>query len=130
MNEVKIKKIRKMDPSEYEGKFRYSINVDDNHNYFINNGILSENCIVICDETQNINMHTFRTIITRMGKNSKMIFLGDIDQCDLPDREKSESCLGRVFDLFKNEEFAGTIQFEDSECVRNPLIEKILKILK
>ena len=35
--------------------------------------------IVIIDETQNIDLHTFKTIVTRIGKNSKMIFLGDIE---------------------------------------------------
>ncbi len=46
-------------------------------------GNTMDNSIVIIDEIQNLSVHTFRTIITRIGRNSKMIFLGDADQVDL-----------------------------------------------
>lgn len=128
MNEINIKSIRKMDKSEYEGQYKYSINVEDNHNYYLNNGILSKNCVVVIDEAQNIDMHTFRTLITRIGKNSKMIFLGDIEQIDR--KNKQESCLARVSELFKGKDFATSVNFTDEESVRHPIIPQILEILK
>ena len=42
-------------------------------------GINIDNAIVIIDETQNITIENIRTIMTRLGENSKMIFLGDIN---------------------------------------------------
>lgn len=90
-------------------------------------GVTCDNSIIIIDETQNLEMHTFKTIITRIGQNSKMIFLGDIEQCDRKD--KKESCLEKVVHLFKDTDFVGTVEFEDEDCVRNPIIPKILKIL-
>lgn len=89
-------------------------------------GNTMDNSIVIIDETQNIDLHTFKTIITRIGKNSKMIFLGDIEQID---RKANDSCLANVFKMFKEEEFVGTIQFENADCVRNEIIPKILEVL-
>jgi len=90
-------------------------------------GITIDNAIVVIDETQNIDMHTFKTIVTRIGRNCKMIFLGDVEQVDRKD--KKESCLHNVIRIFSEKEFVGTIEFTDDECVRNPIIPKILEVL-
>lgn len=86
-----------------------------------------DNAIVIIDETQNIDIHTFKTIITRIGKNCKMIFLGDVEQIDRSN--KKESCLRLVVKLFFEKDFIGTIEFKNEDCVRNPIIPKILEVL-
>ena len=86
-----------------------------------------DNAIVIVDETQNIDIHTFKTIVTRIGKSSKMIFIGDIEQVDR--RQTKESCLDTVFTAFENAEFTGAVKFEMDECVRNPIIPEVLKVL-
>jgi phosphate starvation-inducible protein PhoH and related proteins len=91
-------------------------------------GVTMDNCIVIVDEAQNLSMHTFRTIITRIGRNCKMVFLGDTEQVDLKD--KNTSCLVRVAELFENQEYAGSVVFEDEDSVRNPIIPELLKLLK
>jgi phosphate starvation-inducible protein PhoH and related proteins len=90
-------------------------------------GVTIDNAIVIIDETQNMDLHTFKTIITRIGYNSKMIFLGDIEQIDRKD--KKESCLDKVVNLFRDKDFVGTVEFIDEDCVRNPIIPKVLKVL-
>ena len=91
-------------------------------------GVTIDNAIVIIDEAQNIDMHTFKTIITRIGSSCKMIFLGDVEQVDR--RNKDESCLKRVAELFKGSDCASFIEFTDDESVRNPIIPKLLKLLK
>ena len=91
-------------------------------------GVTMDNCIVIVDEAQNLSMHTFRTIITRIGRNCKMVFLGDTEQVDL--RDKNTSCLSRVAELFEDQEYAGSVVFEDEDSVRNPIIPELLKLLK
>lgn len=91
-------------------------------------GLSIDNSIVIIDESQNIDRHTFKTIMTRIGDNSKYIFLGDIEQIDR--KKKSESCLEEVLNLFKDSPYVGTIEFTDNDCVRNPIIPKILQILR
>ena len=91
-------------------------------------GVTMDNCIVVVDEAQNLSMHTFRTIITRIGYNCKMIFLGDTEQIDLKD--KGMSCLKRVAELFNDQEYAGSVTFDDEDSVRNPIIPSLLKLLK
>ena len=91
-------------------------------------GVTMDNCIVIVDEAQNLSMSTFRTLITRIGKNCKMIFLGDTEQVDLKDKEMS--CLKRVGELFHDQEYAASVKFEDDDSVRNPIIPNLLKLLR
>ena len=91
-------------------------------------GLSIDDSIVIIDEAQNIDNHTFRTIINRIGTNSKYIFLGDIEQIDR--KKKSESCLEPVLGIFKESPIVGTIEFTDDDCVRNPIIPKILQELR
>ena len=91
-------------------------------------GLSIDNSIVIIDEAQNIDAHTFKTMMTRIGEDSKYIFLGDVEQIDR--KKKSESCLQKVMDIFKDSPIMGTIEFTDEDCVRNPIIPKILSVLR
>ena len=86
-------------------------------------GMNIDNSIVIVDEAQNISLDNMKTIMTRIGTNSKMIILGDSKQIDL--LQKKESSLDRVFEKFKDKEAFGTIRFEKDDQVRNPLINLI-----
>lgn len=87
-------------------------------------GLSIDDSIVIIDEAQNIDKHTFKTIITRIGHNSKYIFLGDVEQVDR--KKKDESCLDVALTCFEEKSYVGTLKFTDEDCVRNPLIPKIL----
>ena len=91
-------------------------------------GLSIDDSIVIIDEAQNMDAHTFKTIITRIGENSKYILLGDTEQIDR--RRKSESCLAQVISLFEDTDLVGCVEFTDDDCVRNPIIPKILNILR
>jgi hypothetical protein len=122
LTEIKIKSIKKLQPCDYVGQFRYSFNVENNHNYFLNSCVLSKNCIIIADETQNLSRFNFRTLLTRLGSNAKMLVLGDTKQSDLKD--KSKSVLQDVFDML-NDDKIGKIEFKREHIVRNPLIIKI-----
>ena len=62
-----------------------------------------------------------------MGFNSKIIFLGDTEQIDR--HNKKESCLTDVCDIFKDNDLVNIIKFNDDECIRNPIIPKILTVL-
>lgn len=91
-------------------------------------GISIDNSIVIVDEAQNLSHHTFKTLLTRIGDNSKYIFMGDVEQIDR--RNKKESPLEKMYDIFETNEDIGTIEFTDEDCVRNPIIPKILSTLR
>jgi phosphate starvation-inducible PhoH-like protein len=90
-------------------------------------GINIDSQICIIDETQNIDSHTFKTIITRIGTNSKFIFLGDTEQVDRKYRD--ESCFLKICNMFKDSEFVSVVNFTDEDCIRNPIIPKVLSVL-
>lgn len=91
-------------------------------------GISIDNSIVIIDEAQNIDHHTFKTIMTRIGTDSKYVFLGDTEQIDR--KKKQDSCLQTVLEIFKDSDVIGTVEFTDEDCVRNPIIPQILSVLR
>jgi PhoH-like ATPase len=57
---------------------------------------------VIVDEAQNATIHELKTIITRVGKNSKIVLLGDTDQIDTPYIDRLSNGLSIVIDKFKD----------------------------
>ena len=91
-------------------------------------GINIDKSIVILDEAQNINLSVFKTIITRIGSDSKYIICGDVEQIDL--KKKSESSLAKLMELFQNDDLIGVVQFNNEDCVRNPIIPHLLNKIK
>ena len=91
-------------------------------------GINFDDCIVLIDECQNITPDNMHTIMTRLGSNCKMIFLGDSAQIDL--KNKKNSSLKLIMEKFSEVEEFGCMTFSDEDIVRNPLIKKIEKIFK
>lgn len=51
-------------------------------------GMSLENATVILDEAQNCDMHTMKTIVSRVAASSKLIVLGDLSQIDAPFSKK------------------------------------------
>jgi phosphate starvation-inducible PhoH-like protein len=86
-------------------------------------GLSIDNSIIIIDEVQNISLENLRTILTRIGENSKIIAMGDLRQIDL--RNKSKSSLQTAIKLFDGISEIGCFEFTEDDIVRNPLIQKI-----
>jgi phosphate starvation-inducible protein PhoH and related proteins len=91
-------------------------------------GINIDNSIVIIDEAQNISIDNIRTIMTRLGENSKMIFLGDENQIDM--KRKDQSSLNFIIGKFSDFDEVGTVILNEDDVVRNPLIKKIEQIFR
>jgi phosphate starvation-inducible PhoH-like protein len=89
-------------------------------------GINFDDCIVLIDECQNITPDNMHTIMTRLGSNCKMIFMGDAAQIDL--RNKRNSSLQLIMDRFSRLTEFGCMNFSNHDIVRNPLIKKIEEI--
>jgi len=87
-------------------------------------GINLDKSIIIVDEAQNISQENMRTIMTRLGRDSKMIFLGDERQQD----SKGHNGLTFLMDHFSDIEEIGCVQFNKSDVIRNPLIAKIERV--
>ena len=91
-------------------------------------GLSIDNSIVIIDEAQNLTNHDFKSLITRIGSDSKYIFLGDVEQIDM--KKKQDSCLQKALDVFGDKDYIGTVKFERADCRRNKLIPLILDELE
>lgn len=89
-------------------------------------GVTLDNSIVIVDEAQQISKDNLRTIITRIGSNSKMIFIGDIKQKSVNIHNKS--ALELLIEHFGNISEMGAVELEDKDIVRHPIIKKISKV--
>ena len=71
--------------------------------------------ILIMDEAQNATIHELKTVITRMGENSKIILLGDVDQIDTPYIDALSNGLTIVAEKFKNQSCASHIALKRGE---------------
>lgn len=69
---------------------------------FIRGRSLSET-ICIIDEAQNLTPHEIKTIITRAGEGTKMIFTGDIQQIDSPYLDAQSNGLAYMIDKMKGQ---------------------------
>ena len=65
---------------------------------------------VIVDEAQNATIHELKTIITRVGKNSKIVLLGDTEQVDTPYIDKLSNGLSIVVHKFRDKPQAAHVQ--------------------
>ena len=83
-----------------------------------------DNTIIVVDEAQNITLDNMRTLMTRIGDNSKMIILGDVKQKDI--RNKKDSSLEVIIDKFNHIDNFGCVELRNPEdVVRNPIIKVI-----
>ena len=73
------------------------------------------NSFVIVDEAQNATIHELKTIITRIGKNSKIVLLGDTDQIDTPYINKKSNGLTIIAQKFKNSKLAAHIHLSKGQ---------------
>ena len=70
---------------------------------------------LIMDEAQNCTIHELKTVVTRIGENSKIVLLGDVDQIDTPYIDSHSNGLTIVSEKFKKESIAGHIQLKKGE---------------
>lgn len=56
-------------------------------------GSTFDNCIMLIDEMQNLTFHELDSIITRVGKNSKIIFCGDYRQSDFKFQDERDGIM-------------------------------------
>tara|TARA_X000001388_G_C2228733_1_gene122247 strand:- start:556 stop:1851 length:1296 start_codon:yes stop_codon:yes gene_type:complete len=71
--------------------------------------------IIIVDEAQNASIHELKTIITRVGDDSKIVLLGDVEQIDTPYLDTLSNGLTIVIEKFKDQEIAGHVTLMKGE---------------
>jgi phosphate starvation-inducible PhoH-like protein len=85
-------------------------------------------CFIVADECQNASYEQLKMLLTRIGRNSKMILTGDIGQSDLQ-RHVQGGFLTMIQQL-SGVEGVGISELTSSDIVRNPIIVGILNRLE
>jgi len=67
------------------------------------------NAFIIIDEAQNLTTHELKTIITRVGENTKIVLTGDIEQIDNMYIDETSNGLTHAVEKFKTYDVAGHI---------------------
>jgi len=83
-----------------------------------------EDCFIILDEAQNTTKIQMKMFLTRLGKNSKMVVVGDNTQIDLI--SKNDSGLIDASKKLKNIKDIGFIELDQRDVIRHEVVRKII----
>ena len=84
-------------------------------------GATFDNCIVLVDEAQNATKEEMKMLLSRIGRNCKMIISGDVDQSDIPD-----SGLDDAVKRLSHIKGIETVRFMESDIVRSRLCKEVI----
>ena len=85
-------------------------------------GITFNNCIIIVDEVQNMTLHELDSVITRVGKNCKIMFSGDFRQSDFT-KEHEKSGLPSFMRIIERMKSFSFIEFDEHDIVRSSMVK-------
>lgn len=74
-----------------------------------------QNTFVIVDEAQNLEPLTLKTILTRIGANSKVVLVGDVSQIDNPWSSERSNAISVLADRFAGQELFGHLVLTKGE---------------
>jgi PhoH-like ATPase len=81
---------------------------------YIRGRSISKVCFIV-DEAQNLTPHEVKTIITRAGEGTKIIFTGDIYQIDTPYLDSQSNGLSYLIDKIKHHKIYSHVRLEKGE---------------
>jgi len=73
------------------------------------------NAYIIIDEAQNLTAHELKTIITRVGEDTKIVLTGDIDQIDNVYVDETSNGLAHAVERFKKYNLSGHMTLNKGE---------------
>jgi len=85
------------------------------------------NVYFIVDEAQNLSPHEVKTIITRAGEGTKIVFTGDVYQIDTPYLDSESNGLSYIIDKLENQDLYAHVTLKKGE--RSALSEIASKLL-
>jgi PhoH-like ATPase len=74
-----------------------------------------QNAYIIIDECQNLTRHEVKTILTRVGENSKIVLTGDVEQIDNVNLNENSNGLAYVIEKLKEFDISGHVTFLKGE---------------
>lgn len=92
-------------------------------------GTTIDNSVIIVDELQNLSWHECNTVMTRVGNNSKIIFIGDDKQTDLT-KKNDASGFKEFVNILNRMKSIERVVFTPNDVVRSGIVKEYLKILE
>jgi phosphate starvation-inducible protein PhoH len=91
-------------------------------------GITFDDAIIIVDEVQNCTMHEIDSILTRVGKNTRVILCGDTRQNDLvmTGKKNQETGMHNLLKIAKAMPGFGMIEFNVQDIVRSGFVREYI----
>ena len=94
-----------------------------------------DNTWVIADEVQNASINQMKTLMTRMGVDSKLVLNGDLQQCDLKGLNGLQDFLQK-YEIFMDDrdvdehtnEFIKIVRFDEQDIMRSDVVKHVLDI--
>ena len=86
------------------------------------------NCFIVADECQNASYEQLKMLLTRVGRDSKLVLTGDVGQSDL--MRHLQGGFIEMIHALENLQGIGFAKLESSDIVRNPIIASILSRLE
>jgi PhoH-like ATPase len=74
-----------------------------------------QNAFMLIDETQNLNRNEMKTIMTRVGYNTKIVLTGDLSQIDNINLDEYSSGLTHLIEKLKHSDLSGHIYLSQGE---------------
>lgn len=91
-------------------------------------GLTWDNAIILVDETQNMTYEELRTVVTRTGENSKIIFCGDTKQDDLRNSKNrfDRSGIANFLKVVEQIDSFSVVNFTKEDIVRSGLVRDFI----
>ena len=89
-------------------------------------GITLDNAIIVVDECQNMNDMEMNSIMTRVGRNSKVIFCGDFRQSDLYVKSTDKSGIQKFMVIADMMPSFNVVEFDVNDIVRSELVKEYI----
>lgn len=86
-------------------------------------GITLDNAIIILDETQNMTFQEIDSVLTRVGKNTRVILCGDVRQTDLVKKSSDHEGMTKTLAILKKMENFDLIEFGIDDIVRSGFVK-------
>jgi len=88
-------------------------------------GITLNNCIIIVDEIANLTGHELDSVMTRIGKNCRVMFCGDFRQSDFS-KEQERNGLMDFMKVVKRMKFFEFVDFQKEDIVRSAIVKNYI----
>jgi phosphate starvation-inducible protein PhoH len=85
-------------------------------------GVTLNDCIIIVDEIANMTLHELDSVITRVGKNCRIIFSGDFRQSDFT-FERDKNGLKDFIKIIQRMKSFTFIDFDENDIVRSSMVK-------